>query len=66
MYEHKEYRVTLNLVKQVTYVVSARTPEEAESIVEDMVAEGEEPLAEELMDLVVEDVLPVEAAESYN
>lgn len=61
MYEHKEYQVTLNLVKQVTYVVSARTPEEAESIVEDMVAEGEEPLAEELVDLVVEDVLPVES-----
>lgn len=64
MHEHREYRVTLNLVKQATYVVSARTPEEAESIVEDMVAEGEEPLAEELVDLAFEDVLPLEADEA--
>jgi hypothetical protein len=53
---HKEYKVTLIETKQVSYLITAASPEDAENIAEDLVLEGEEPIESERLDLVVDDV----------
>lgn len=53
---HKEYKVTLIETKQVSYLVTAASLEDAENIAEDLVNDNEEPFESERLDLVVDDV----------
>lgn len=61
MRERRTYRVELTVTKLITYEVEAISPEDAENIAEDFLADGEEPLASEIVDEVVNEIYPVES-----
>jgi hypothetical protein len=56
----KEYKVTLIVTKQVSYLVDASSPEDAENIAEDLLRDNEEPLESDLLEVEIEDVLASE------
>ena len=60
MKEIKPHNVTLLITKRVSYVVDARTPEEAEVIAEQYLVDGEEPAESETLEVIPEEAFPVE------
>jgi hypothetical protein len=56
----KQYRVVANLTREVVYLVDAVSPEEAEVIAEDYIADGEEPLSSTLVEIQFDEVLPAD------
>lgn len=61
MNERREFRVVVSVLKSQTYLVDARTPEEAESITEDFIADGVEPMSSITKEVDFEEVIPIEA-----
>lgn len=58
--ERKPFRVELNVIKRVAYVVDARSAEEAEVQAESYLADNEEPTDSEILEVLVEETYPVE------
>lgn len=60
MRERKTYRVELSVTRSVTYEVDAISPEEAELVAEDFLMDGEEPVAQEVTDVITTEVYPID------
>lgn len=56
----KSYKITAIATRELVYLVDAVSPEEAEVVVEDYIADGEEPISSTLTDLAIDEVVPVE------
>lgn len=58
--EYRPFRVILTTTQQITYVVDARTPEQAEDAAEEMFNDGEQPHTVEATSTIIEDVIPLD------
>jgi hypothetical protein len=61
---YRPWKVILLVTKRMEFLVDARTPEQAESAAEELLATGEQPQHEDAADVQVEDVLPMEELSS--
>lgn len=64
MNEYRPFKVTLITTQEITYVVDARTSEQAEDAAEALFAEGEQPHSVESSTTIIEEVEPVEELSS--
>jgi hypothetical protein len=62
--EYQSWQVTLLTTQRVTYVVDARTPEQAEDLAEELFETGEQPQELISTDTEIEEVVPVDSLTS--
>jgi hypothetical protein len=61
---YRPWKVVLLVTRRMEFVVDARTPEQAEGVAEECLADGEQAQHQDAPDVQVEDVLPMEELSS--
>jgi hypothetical protein len=61
---YRPFEVVLIVTRKISYLVEARTPEEAEDIAEEWLVDGEEGIPQGEPEIEVEDVSPVDELSS--